>query len=178
MGQESQADAVRQIEEALLTLRLGAGRGGPRPPWGDGPPPWAGGHGPGPLGARRRHDHEPHARGMHGGARIRLLEFLAGSSSGVGISEIAEAVEVDQPRASRLVADGAARGFVTRSVDPGDARKSVVTITDAGRQMLDTVRAGRTSAVTDALSGFTPDETALFAELLSRFAAAWPRPGR
>lgn len=177
MVQGSQADAVRQIEEALLALRLGAGRGGPRPPWGDGPPPWAGGHGPGPLGARRRHDHEPHARGMHGGARIRLLEFLAAADAGarVGISEIAEAVGVDQPRASRLVADGAARGFVTRSVDPRDARKSIVELTDAGRQMLSTVRAGRTSAVTDALRGFTPDETAQLAELLSRFAAAWPR---
>ena len=27
MGHESQADAVRQVEEALLALRLGAGRG-------------------------------------------------------------------------------------------------------------------------------------------------------
>ena len=112
---------------------------------------------------------------MHGGARIRLLEFLAGTPTGVGISEIAEAVGVDQPRASRLVADGASRGFVTRSIDPMDARKSVVTITDAGRQMLDTVRAGRTTAVTDALAGFSADETAQLAELLSRFAAAWPR---
>lgn len=112
---------------------------------------------------------------MHGGARIRLLEFLAGVTAGVGISEIAEAVGVDQPRASRLVADGASRGFVSRSVDPMDARKSVVTITDAGRQMLSTVRAGRTSAVTDALAGFSADETAQLAELLRRFAAAWPR---
>ena len=117
---------------------------------------------------------------MHGGARIRLLEFLAAADAGarVGISEIAEAVGVDQPRASRLVADGAARGFVTRSVDPRDARKSIVELTDAGRQMLSTVRAGRTSAVTDALTGFTPDETARFAELLTRFAEAWPRPNR
>jgi DNA-binding MarR family transcriptional regulator len=64
---------------------------------------------------------------------------------------------------------------VTRSVDPLDARKSVVAITDAGRALLTTVRQGRRTAVTDALAGFTDDEVVAFASLLSRFAAAWPR---
>lgn len=185
MDSESQADAVRQIEDALLALRpthgrgpgrpgggtpgMGGGpRGGHRPPWGDGPPPWAGGAG---------HGHGPHERGLGAGARFRLLEVLsvAAPDARLGISEIAEAVGVDQPRASRLVADAASRGLVTRSVDPLDARKSVVAITDAGRALLTTVRQGRRTAVTDALEGFTDDEVVAFASLLSRFAAAWPR---
>jgi DNA-binding MarR family transcriptional regulator len=115
---------------------------------------------------------------MHGGARIRLLEFLAAAApdASVGISEIAELIGVDQPRASRLVADSVGRGFVSREVDPRDARKSVISITDAGRAMLDQIRTGRRSAVTDALAGFSDEETAQLAALLTRFVQGLPKP--
>jgi DNA-binding MarR family transcriptional regulator len=183
MDSESQADAVRSIEDALLTLRPTPGRGhrhasgGPRPPWaggdrtppwGDGPPPWAGGHGRGPGG---------HDRSLGGAARFRLLDALAAASADdrLGISEVAAAIGVDQPRASRLVNDAAERGLVDRAVDPGDARRSVVTITEAGRAALEAARTSRRSAVTEALAGFTDAEREQFAQLLSRFAAAWPR---
>ncbi|UDF14554.1 MarR family winged helix-turn-helix transcriptional regulator [Antiquaquibacter oligotrophicus] len=182
MSTPSQAESLQAIEQALLTLRAGA-RGGPRPPWagggapwGDGPPPWArGGPNHGGPGHRRGGPDGPHAHGMHAGARIRLLEALAGAEARWGISEIADAIGVDQPRASRLVADAASRGLVTRDVDPKDARKSVVAITDAGRELLTQVHAGRRSAVEQALADFTAEDAATLAALLSRFAAAWPR---
>ena len=198
MSTESQADAIRQIEQALLALRTsgrrrhggphGAGRGpwgaghdrgdaaehSPgrgawgvgRPPWGDGPPPWSGGH------------HGP--PGLAGAARFRLLEALeaADSDERMGISEVAAAIGVDQPRASRLVNDAAERGLVRRSGAPGEPRRSVIALSDAGRAMLDTARASRRSAVTEALADFTPDETATLAALLTRFAAAWPQAPR
>jgi len=94
----------------------------------------------------------------------------------LSVSEIADAVGVDQPRASRLVNDAAERGLVSRAIDPRDARRSIVAITDAGRALLTRVHEGRRSAVTDALEGFTDAEIATFASLLSRFATAWPRP--
>lgn len=52
-----------------------------------------------------------------------------------------------------------ARGFVTRSPDPGDARRSILSITEAGETVL---RAGR-SALTELVAGalareFTPAE--------------------
>ena len=170
MDPVGQADAVHAIEAALAALRS-SHRGGPhrRRPWGDGPPPWGGGpggHGPG---------HDPREHGLGGGARIRQLDVLARAQPDArnGISEIAEAIGVDQPRASRLVNDAAMRGLVTRSVDQTDARRSVVAITDAGRALLQQARASRHSAVTGALAGFSPDETEQFAALLTRFAAAY-----
>ena len=179
MVSESQADAVHEIENALVALRLGQGRRGPgprggRPPWGDGQPPW--GDGAPPFGRGRGPGHEHHDRGMGGGARIRLLDVLAAADPEArnGISEIADAIGVDQPRASRLVNDAAMRGLVTRGVDARDARRSVVAITDVGRALLQSTRASRHSAVTTALAGFTPDETTQFAALLARFAAQWP----
>lgn len=117
----------------------------------------------------------PHARRLGdalGAARFRLLDrLLEGSAS---ISELADAIGVDQPRASRLVSDAAARGLVERTPDPADARRIVVQLSAAGREFLETMKDSRRSAVTNALDGFTDEETATFAALLSRFVAAWP----
>jgi DNA-binding MarR family transcriptional regulator len=113
----------------------------------------------------------PHDR-FGGAARFRLLGALR-ERDGMSVSEIAEMVGVDQPRASRLVNESAERGLVTRRADEKDARRSVVEITAAGRAMLDTANASRRSAVQDAVAGFTPDERATFADLLTRFVAGW-----
>src|SRR5688572_17215746 len=121
---EDPADA---IAAALARLR---GRKMPRPPWADGPPPHGGwGHGSGhggPHGAGGRGG--PHGGGpthgdghgapgwgrghgappwagaarIGGPARMRLLEALAAASHPLSVGEIADAVGVDQPRASRL----------------------------------------------------------------------------
>jgi DNA-binding MarR family transcriptional regulator len=106
-----------------------------------------------------------------------MLEALAAASAEtrMGISEIAAAIGVDQPRASRLVNDAAERGLVDRAADPRDARRSVVTITEAGRTAIEGARSSRRTAVTEALAAFTDAERTQFADLLSRFAAAWPR---
>jgi DNA-binding MarR family transcriptional regulator len=127
---------------------------------------------------RARGDRSPGDRSLGGAARFRLLEALkAAESTGrrMGVSEVAEAIRVDQPRASRLVNDSAERGLVTRRADERDARRSVIELTDAGRTMLESTRAKRRSAVTDALEGFTAEETAALAALLTRFVGKLPR---
>lgn len=93
----------------------------------------------------------------------------------MGVSEVAEAIGVDQPRASRLVNAAAERGLVTRKADERDARRSVIALTASGRDHLSTAHETRHSAVRDAVAGFTPEETSQFAALLTRFVAAWPR---
>ena len=144
--------------------------------------------GPGPHGMHLRPDlggrgrgHSgmggPHARRLGealGAARFRLLERLVHGSA--SISELADAIGVDQPRASRLVADAAARGIVDRSPDPADARRMVVTLSEAGRTLLGSMKDSRRSAVTTALEAFNDEETATFAALLGRFVSAWPVP--
>lgn len=198
MNSESQDahshDAIAQIEAALGAMRREhlhgrRGPGGPggrgmgrqprgegTPPWGDGTPPWGDGTpswGDGPAWGRGG---PGHARGgpLGGAARLRLLDALrvaGASATRMGISEIAEAIGVDQPRASRLVNDAMERGLVTRRADERDARRSVVELTDAGRDALETTRATRRSAVAEAVSAFTPEETVTFAKLLTRFVA-------
>lgn len=149
-------DPVSTIEFALMTMRrdqqarrLQRGRG-PR------------GHGPG------------HDRSLGGAARFRMLDALEQGPRTV--SEIAAAVGVDQPRASRLVAEAVDRNLVRRDIDPRDARRAVVELTSGGRSFLTSAHESRRSAVETALDGFTDSERSQFAALLDRFVAAWPRP--
>lgn len=155
----------------------GSGRGRGRGP-GFGPGfggPWGPGSGAawGP-GAGARH---PREQAIAQAARFRMLDALArtGAADGMGISALAEAIGVDQPRASRLVAEATKRGEVARAVDPNDGRRSVVQLTAAGRSVLQEAHRGRRDAVTSALAGFTEEEAAQFAAYLTRFVDAWPR---
>lgn len=195
MVSESQ-DPVSEIEQALVRMRRDQSRGHlhRRPDHEQAGPPWRGDRMPvrtpesHPAEGERLHQRgwgdpgqgraHPHDRSLGGAARFRLLDALrvaqaAGRS--LSISEVAVAISVDQPRASRLVNEAADRGLVTRRPDERDARRSVVQLSDAGRALLETAVATRRSAVTHAVAGFTPEETATFAALLTRFVAAWPR---
>jgi DNA-binding MarR family transcriptional regulator len=61
-----------------------------------------------------------------------------------------------------------ARGLVERRPDPGDGRRIVLSVTDAGREVMRNRRNARTELLAQALSaGFTPAE-------LSRLMAAAP----
>jgi DNA-binding MarR family transcriptional regulator len=180
MDQESQApadtdtdaDPISIIERALMTMRrdqqarrLQRGSTG----------------GPAGIGGRHgRHGGPKHGihgpdRSLGGAARFRMLDAL--ETGARTVSELADATGVDQPRASRLVADAAERGLLRRGVDPHDARRAVIELTAAGRAHLTDAHQTRRAAVETALGGFSADETAQFAEFLDRFVAAWPREG-
>lgn len=165
-------DPVGDIEAAIAALRHAHRRGqhGFGPHGGFGGPPGMHGvaHGMHAMGAGRGRFSD-----VPGAARFRMLDALQGGPSSV--SALAEAIGVDQPRASRLVADAAMRGFVDRRPDPVDARRMVVELTAPGRTALEGMKASRRSTIEDALAGFTPDERTAFAGLLTRFVAALPR---
>ncbi len=134
-----------------------------------GPDGWGGrGRGRGPGGGPGRH-------ALAHAARFRLLDALEGAEHPPSVSELADAIGVDQPRASRLVQAAVEAGHVRREADPSDARRSALVLTASGRKLLESARDTRRGAVETALAAFTPEETAEFARLLSRFIADWPR---
>lgn len=171
-------DPADVIAAALARLR---GRRMPRPPWEGGtghhgrPNPMHGdpwgrghhghGHGPGPWGGAAR---------MGGPARMRLLDALAAASHPLSVGEIADAVGVDQPRASRLVQQAVQLDLVRREADPEDARRTRVALTDAGAALVRGFRGERRETIDAALSGFTDAERADLARLLTKLADAWP----
>jgi len=103
-----------------------------------------------------------------------MLDALVGTG-GRSVSDIANAIGVDQPRASRLVNDAVEHSFARRMPDPLDGRRSVIELTEAGRRILESAHENRRAAVTQAISTFTPHEVETFADLLSRFVTDWPR---
>jgi DNA-binding MarR family transcriptional regulator len=122
-----------------------------------GPPPWV-------AGAR-----------FGGPARMRMLEALAAASAPLSVSQLGEAVGVDQPRASRLVQQGVELGLVRREADPDDARRTRIALTEEGRAIVSGFRGERRDAIGSALESFTDEERAELARLLTKLADAWPR---
>lgn len=173
---ETPADPADAIAAALARLR---GRRMPRPPWEDGrghphhhgEPGWTRGGprggvgGPPPWGGGPR---------LGGPARLRLLEALEAAAAPLSVSEIGEAVGVDQPRASRLVQQAVHLGLVRREADPDDARRTRVALTDEGRALVRGFRGERRTAIDAALGGFTDAERAELARLLTKLADSWP----
>lgn len=119
-----------------------------------------------------RHGHgSGHAGGGH--ATIRLLLALASADRQLSVSELGEQIGVDQPRASRLVAQGVERGLVARQADPGDARRTRIGLTEAGRVTVESMQKAEREHVSRTLHEFTEEEKAQFATLLARFADLW-----
>ena len=114
--------------------------------------------------------------GRAGGlARLRVLDALAAATAPLSVSEIGDAIDVDQPRASRLVQQCVERGLVRREADPDDARRTRIVLTDEGHAFVRTIRGARRESIESALAGFTDQERAELARLLAKLAAAWPR---
>lgn len=181
---QNPADPADAIAAALARLR---GRRMPRPPWEQGSGPHAHGpHGPGrgeaPWGRGGPHHGYGHgappwmgpAR-IGGPARMRLLEALAAASHPLSVGEIADAVGVDQPRASRLVQQAFQLDLVRREADPEDARRTRVALTDAGAALVRGFRGERREAIDTALAGFTDEERTDLARLLTKLADSWPQ---
>jgi DNA-binding MarR family transcriptional regulator len=106
---------------------------------------------------------------------MRLLEALAAASHPLSVGEIAQAVGVDQPRASRLVQQAVDMGLARREADPDDARRTRVALTDAGTHLVRGFRGERREAVDAALASFTAEERAELARLLTKLADSWPQ---
>ncbi|QMU96632.1 winged helix-turn-helix transcriptional regulator [Microbacterium esteraromaticum] len=171
---DSHPDPAEAIASALARLR--GGRGG-----GAGSGLHAHGH-PHP----HPHPHESHGhRGRGGGPRgwggdragapavVRMLDALALASDPLGVSDIADAIGVDQPRASRLVQQGVDRGWVRREADPNDARRTRIALTGEGSRMIRGVRGERRERLSRALQALTETERDQLASLLTKLADGW-----
>ncbi|WP_205325343.1 MarR family winged helix-turn-helix transcriptional regulator [Glycomyces sp. YM15] len=124
---------------------------------------------------RRTAGGDPAAASAASAARFRYLDALDGNGQGLSISQIADAIDVDRPRASRLTAELLADGLIERETAPGDSRYARIRLAAEGQGLVDRVRAGRRGSVAEALAEFTDGEVRTFAELLERFVDAWPR---
>jgi DNA-binding MarR family transcriptional regulator len=108
-------------------------------------------------------------------ARYRYLDALDGFPTAKSISEVADAIGVDRPRASRLTNELISEGYIERQSAPGDSRYVLVRLTAQGKELVAGIHERRREGVAEALAGFTAEESRTLAELLERFVDAWPR---
>jgi DNA-binding MarR family transcriptional regulator len=90
-----------------------------------------------------------------------------GEEMSVGL--VAARLGVDASRGSRIVAEAVKSGYVRRVASQEDGRRIHLELTDAGRSVVEATRRTRQEHFAKAMSGWTEQERAEFARLLSRF---------
>lgn len=90
----------------------------------------------------------------------------------VTVAVVASELQVERSTASRLVDSAARAGFVARMPSERDARRTVVTLTDAGYHLIERAVAFRRSHLERYLEGWPLHDRSEFARLLDRFATA------
>ena len=117
---------------------------------------------------------------LSGESRIPVAVFgvldAVSTTDAATVGTLALALGVDQPRASRLVAQAVSLGLLKRVADQHDGRRAVLHLTADGRKAVSTARTGRRNAMADAMGDWTDTERADFARLLQRFVDAMDQP--
>jgi DNA-binding MarR family transcriptional regulator len=89
--------------------------------------------------------------------RISVL-FTIARLGPIRLSELAEEEGLNPTMLSRVIADFAESGLLTRVSDPDDRRAAVVQITAAGRKLCERMRAERTDVLEIALASLEPKD--------------------
>jgi DNA-binding MarR family transcriptional regulator len=119
--------------------------------------------------AEGRHDTDA---GVVGGAAVDVLDAIeAAEQAGTPatVSGVAAALNVDQPRASKLVAAAVEAGLVRREADQADGRRALLVRTERGNALSEELHRFRRSVFATAMSDWTDADRATFARLLTRF---------
>jgi DNA-binding MarR family transcriptional regulator len=108
-------------------------------------------------------------QGLDFGALV-VLFTIAHDEGGRRASDVAEQLHLDLSTVSRHVSTLERAGHIQRTPDPDDGRASLLTVSAAGAQALQTIMAARGEVFAAALAGWPAPEQVLLAELLDRLA--------
>lgn len=99
-------------------------------------------------------------------AQLRLLSLMSDMGPS-RIGDLAQADNSSQPTMTTQVQRLESMGLVSRRTDERDARATLVTMTDAGSDVLRQARAARSEVVIPLLEGLSDDEVATIDEALA-----------
>lgn len=97
------------------------------------------------------------------------LQGLADPPGPVTVKDVALALGLEHSTASRLLAETAAEGFVHRTTDPADRRRTVVTLTTTGDMVVTQSSEIRAWAIDLMLAEWASTDLQTFAGLIERF---------
>lgn len=85
------------------------------------------------------------------------------------VATVAERVNIDPSRASRLVSEMVDQGYARRAVSQADARRTIIELTERGQAVVEAVRAYKFLVMGDFLAEWSKEDLAVFVPLLKRF---------
>jgi DNA-binding MarR family transcriptional regulator len=121
-----------------------------------------------PAGSRAGRETAATAPGT-GAEVLDVIEEAEEAGGAATVTSVAAALDIDQPRASKLVAAAVAAGLVRREADQADGRRALLVRTQAGRRMSAEIHAFRRHVCAEAINGWPAVDRAEFARLLTRF---------
>lgn len=84
------------------------------------------------------------------------------------MTAISRHLGIGKPTLSRQLTTLAERGFITKQADPGDGRALVISLTDEGRQRLESAQADRSERYLHMLEPWTEEEIMTLSGLLQK----------
>jgi DNA-binding MarR family transcriptional regulator len=87
------------------------------------------------------------------------------------VATVAERLNIDPSRASRLVSEMVELGFARRAVSQADARRTIIELTERGGAVVKAVRAYKFLIMGDFLGGWDKKELAAFVPMIKRFGS-------
>ncbi len=104
-----------------------------------------------------------------------LLRVRHAADGGLRLGALGKMIRLSQPSLSRAVARLESQGWLRRSGAPGDGRGVLISITEAGREVLARGVAAHAGTIRSLLlDRLTPDEQELLARALTRVAMGVP----
>jgi DNA-binding MarR family transcriptional regulator len=100
---------------------------------------------------------------------LDIIEEAEEAGRRATVTSVAAALNIDQPRASKLVAAAVAAGLVQREADQADGRRALLVRTPAGRRLSAEIHAFRRQVCAEAMAGWPGADRAEFARLLTSF---------
>jgi DNA-binding MarR family transcriptional regulator len=100
---------------------------------------------------------------------LDAIEAAEQAGTPATVSGVAATLNVDQPRASKLVAAAVEAGLVRREADQADGRRAPLVRTERGNALFEESHRFRRSIFATAMSDWTDADRAAFARLLTRF---------
>ncbi|MFF2146704.1 MarR family winged helix-turn-helix transcriptional regulator [Kitasatospora sp. NPDC058190] len=148
---EQQQDAVAAVERAMVAIRRSQTRrslGRIAPPGG--------------------------ARGIDP-TLFGVLDAVEAHDGPCAVTDVAAALGVDQPRASRLVLRTVEEGWLERGSDPRDARRTLLALTPAGREQVERTHRFRREVFARTMANWPDSDRTEFARLITAFVADFGR---
>jgi DNA-binding MarR family transcriptional regulator len=108
---------------------------------------------------------------------ILVLDAVAAAGrhgAEVAVADVAHQLGIDRSGASRFVTAAVENGYLERRPSEADARRAVLTLTPAGRELLAASHAWQEKAFARLTAGWDPEDAGRFAGYLRRLESELP----